>query len=165
MATVILQCIPDESKCQKILNILNDQKIKCSKIVHNPLGFKATIDAGIDTLFETLTLEKLQEYCTPREPLKLVSDRTIIIKSIAKSVLNHPEDKIIEDFNQMYDNIKVNSLTKFPNGKTCKIVLENVGMTRTVLEAGLIIFNLFVPPKYLEIEEYHDVLYCYRCLS
>ena len=164
MATsVILQCTPDESKCQQILSILNNLKIKCSKIIHVPLGFKATIEAGIDSLFDTSTLVKLQDYCTPIEPLKLVSDRTIIIKSIAKIVLNNPEDKIIDDINQRYENIKVKSLTKFPNGKTCKIVLENVGMARALLDTGITICNLFIPAKYLEIEEYRDVLYCFRC--
>ena len=54
---------------------------------------------------------------------------------------------------------------KFPNSNSIKITLESQIKVLAVCQGSFYMFHLLISPRVIVHNEYHDVLFCYRCFQ
>ena len=165
-----LQC-PDRGKSawQLILNTMKSFDIKCSKLEPTNEGFKAFLDSDedVDKLFSDESISQLRDArAHPLKPRYLMKNRTVLVKSVDRFIMEYSEEEIQLNLNTMnVGSFSVVNVHKFPSGKTFKFECTTSTMATKCVESGLVIFNLCISPVKLALEESEQISYCYKCYN
>ena len=171
ICTADICCDTTESNRIKILKVLKSSDIKCTKLIaittkDNNTLFRVHVEEGFTKLFSTNITDLLSDVGQFIEPRQNISGRTIVVKSVDQHLLsNYTTKELIDDIQAQHENIKVSNMLKFPNGKAFKIQLEDVSMANRLLQTGMFLKDIYIPPTVLSIEKSNLNKFCYRCYS
>ena len=123
--------------------------------------------ADLDKVFSDSVLIALGDVrCTPIKPQYLTSDRTIVVKNFDQFIMQHTAEEIKANINMSNNSEKTaQKVFKFPSGRTFKFECKTSCMASKCMEDGVALFNLWIGPRFLAIEENNLVSYCFRCYS
>ena len=126
----------NKTKWQNILSTFKSANINCSRLNETNLGFKAFMakESDVEALFSVVTKKKLEVLnCIPLKPNYLPSNRSVIVKNVDRYIMELSVDELMTEINESNDYLKVNSVFKFPSGKTLKFECESAKWLKVVL--------------------------------
>ena len=145
-----------QDKRLKLLKILEQFRIKCSKLI-SPLSVPNEYVAflhdisDVDKLFTDNCINAFTALnCSPIMPAQLKAKRSVIMKKVDDYIYQYSEGEILTEINRQNSLIQASSVFKFPNIKMLKITLSNQLMTDICLNDGLKLFSLHINHRYFD---------------
>ena len=162
-----LICSSDSATRDSALAVLNEFNVRCSKIdkINDELMLLyCNTHQDVDRVFSSECIKKLKNIgYTPHEPPYLQANRSIIVKRLDKCIYDMPVDRMKIELESANNWMQVKTIYKFPNSKTIKITLIDQDMAQRAQSRGLFMFQLVVPATDISIEEYINMMVCYKC--
>ena len=154
-------------ECAKrdVLEILNSN-VRCSKLISLESRDFLTIchsDMDADRMFTDECLLALDAIgCVPVMPPILKTKRSVIVRRLDPLIYDNTPPDIINGLLQRNEWLKVEDVHKFPNSKTMKLICKTQDAVRRCMLDGIRLFNLYVSPEDMQVEDYYEIMVCYR---
>jgi len=151
-----------------VLKTLYDNGVQVTSIrsnngVHNVY---CSEDGDTDKLFSEVCITALfSAGCEPVLPPQIRAKRTVILRNIDHLICEHEANDIKNEIEHSNENLVVDDIYKFRNGRMLKVTLKTHQMAMKCTESGLYMFSLRVPPRSIDPDRYIEVLTCYRCFK
>ena len=164
--------IETNSQChetwEKILCILSENEVKCTRLIPINGGYLAILHSEND-LDLILSRECKSSFDRNNfrvmEPTRLTAKRTFILWNLDNFIKNKNEDEICENVTNANNWLKIVRVIKFSGGKHLKLICEKFEMLNRVLLEGFKLFQLYISPRVLSQDKYGTSNICYRCYS
>ena len=88
--------------------------------------------------------------------------RTILLKHVDELVYKKDDDDIIFELQLKNSWITITNLFTFTNSAIIKVTCSTVAMATSAKESGLLLFNFFIPPRIIALDEYINLIMCYK---
>ena len=153
---------------EALLNKIAYFKVKCSKVQKYNDFFLIWCDgdSDVDNLFSPNCIEALGSIsCTPQLPPEMKARRTILLKYVDELVHRRNDADIVSELQRNNSWLSVTDLFTFSNSATIKLTCATVAMANKAKDVGVLLFNFFIPPRNIAIDEYINLIMCYRCYT
>ena len=153
---------------QEILCITSKFSVKCSKLqeANDIFIMWCNTESDVDALFSTACMDALGTIsCVPQLPPEMKARRTIFLKHVDDLVCERDTASIIEDLQQRNANLKVADLFVFTKSSTIKVTCETIAMANKARDLRVFVFEFFVPSVNIALDEYINLIMCYKCYS
>ena len=156
--------LKDDKK--NLLSVLSNLHIEASKVTttkNSDLLVCCNSSSDVDKLFSEESKQMLQtKNCQAIIPPAQKAKRTIILKNCDDCIYDNTVEEIKNEMSRK-NEVKVVDIYKFPNKKIIKITLETLEMVNKVLEHGLRLFYVSLPPHSIEVDCFIDLIMCFKC--
>lgn len=171
MQTIKIKCTLENSSAQwtQIMKLLSNFEIRPLKLVPCSGGYIAHIN-DIDECEKLLSepvVEALQAVsCVPVTPPQIRAKRTIVLHAVDGHILRDTtNEQLLESLSETNAWLKIDSVFKFKNGNSFKIVCDTHAVAERCLKDGVRLSYTYIPPRNISREIFVFVSYCYRCYA
>ena len=153
-------------KRETLLNAISPFNVKCSKLqlFNDFFLLWCSCDSDVDNLFSSECIEALGSLsCVPQLPPEMRAKRTILLRYVDDLIHQKDENDIANDLQQRNAWLSISDVYVFPKSPTIKITCATVAMANKACDSGVFIFNFFIPPNNISLEDYIHLTMCYKC--
>ena len=157
---------PDRVKLLNTLSTYNVKYFKVQEIRSDGFLLWCNSDKDVDLLFSDECESALKQlHCEPQLPPEVRAKRTVLLRHVDSDILGKEKGDIIAELEEYNSWLSLVDIYVFQNAPTVKLVCSTNEMAKRVLNSGVLLFNLSIPPGNVIQEEFVYLSTCYRCYA
>jgi len=169
MPKIVIKILPERVNLptrETILKILFENGVEVSEIrfQRNLFHVYCCDDSNSDKVFAEACLDALRAaYCEPILPPQIKAKRSVILRNLDQLICENDVDDIKREIIRSNVNIVVDEVFKFRNNRMLKITFSTYQMALKCIESGIYLYSLRIPPRNIDVDQFIDIMICYRC--
>ncbi len=152
----------NKDKKIKLLEIMCTKEIHVTKIFNTNDGFALLLISEDNA--EKIFTKELKDSLDKEGFYPLKVKKSIIVTRVEDLIYDRYEDEIAEELKlkNLWIGDEIDSVFKFPNSSTIKIIFTQTNLAKKSIEKGLLAFNLNIPPSDIKQETFIQIKTCMK---